>query len=79
MEIRLLSQSLRVPKIPFSLRFADSLVYIFNTDFPVKYAIYLFWGELAVLICSIIKGVNAEKWAHQANPPAELAHRIHTQ
>jgi len=45
---------------------ADSLIYVFDRNFPVKFAIYLFWGELAILIWMIIKGVNVEKWTRQA-------------
>ena len=40
----------------------DSLVYIIDPNFPIKLAIYLFWGELIITLWLLIKGVNVEKW-----------------
>jgi len=45
---------------------ADSLIYFFDTDFPVSFSIFLFWGEVVVLFWLLIMGVNVEKWAHQS-------------
>jgi len=46
---------------------ADSLLHFVDTDFPIKFAVYLFWGELIVLAWLIVKGVNVEKWERQSN------------
>lgn len=46
---------------------ADSLIYFFDSDFPVTFAIYLFWGELIVLLWLMIRGVNANSWAEQSD------------
>lgn len=46
---------------------ADSLIYFFNPSFPVSFAVYLFWGELIVLLWLIIMGVDAEKWSQQVD------------
>lgn len=44
---------------------ADSLIYFFDPNFPIKFAIYLFWGEVFVLLWLIIRGVNVQKWEQQ--------------
>ncbi|MBL4811069.1 MAG: DUF4386 domain-containing protein [Rhodobacteraceae bacterium] len=44
---------------------ADSMVYIFNPTYPITFSLYLFWGELIVLLWLMIRGVNAKKWAQQ--------------
>ncbi len=41
---------------------ADSLIYIFNPNFPIRFSIYLFWGELIILFWLLIMGINVEKW-----------------
>lgn len=46
---------------------ADSLIFVFVQDFPVSFSIYLFWGELIVLLWLIVRGVNVEKWAHHTD------------
>ncbi|MBL1438087.1 MAG: DUF4386 domain-containing protein [Rhodobacteraceae bacterium] len=45
----------------------DSVIYFFDPNFSIKFAIYLFWGELIVLTWLIIKGVNVEKWKLQSD------------
>ena len=46
---------------------ADSLIYFFDTSFPISFAVYLFWGELIVLLWLIVMGVNAKKWSQQVD------------
>lgn len=45
---------------------ADSLIYFFDTDFPVSFSILLFWGEVVVLFWLLIMGINVEKWHRQS-------------
>ncbi|MFT6075819.1 MAG: hypothetical protein ACJAZ1_002750 [Yoonia sp.] len=51
---------------------ADSLIYFFNTSFPISFAVYLFWGELLALLWLIVMGVDAKKWDQQVD--IELVH-----
>ncbi len=46
---------------------ADSLIYFFDTDFPVIFTIYLFWGEIFILLWLMIRGVNVEKLGRQSD------------
>jgi len=46
---------------------ADSLIYFFSTSFPISFSIYLFWGELIILLWLIVMGVDAKKWSQQVD------------
>jgi len=46
---------------------ADSLIYFFNTNYPISFAVYLFWGEFIVLLWLIFMGVDAKKWSQQVD------------
>lgn len=46
---------------------ADSLIYFYDPQYPIKFTIYLFWGEIFILLWLLIRGVNVQKWNTQTD------------